>query len=259
MTSDNTLLNIVDFGGDILTDGQQSSIISPDLDAYTLSIVNKLYEYESKLTICFPGVDGELSSEYLNFRCQNSTKIPINKELWLHNLNLIYNQLKESRPGNTIPNMINILSNNNIVNLSKHWIVGSTKVDINKPININYHLQQNIHIMDLPNYNPFINIFNMDNHPYQLTDVVKNITDIYSIQIIDDNSIQSCDLFLQYLRKDSNGYWTNKEIISLIAKDQEVMIVDIYPYINLIDKKKLQQAMDKLNINKYTNYINYNF
>lgn len=35
MCFDDTLLNIVDFGGDILTNGMQSSIISPELDAYT--------------------------------------------------------------------------------------------------------------------------------------------------------------------------------------------------------------------------------
>lgn len=87
----NTSIQIVDFGGDILTDKDQSSIISPELDAYTLAVVKNLSEYSSKLIVCFPGVDGELHEDYLLEYCKNNSisSIEVNTSVWLEALTLI--------------------------------------------------------------------------------------------------------------------------------------------------------------------------
>lgn len=237
MLPDSTLLHIVDFGGDILTNGLQSSIISPELDAYTLSVVRELcgnYKYVGNISVCFPGIDGELNADYLNDCCENKSMEIDNfdKDIMHNKLVKIYAKLINTRPGNTIPNMIRILEttdNNNMVNIqtNKHWIINKEKVSVNLHTQINLNLQYNIYIFDLQIDNPFANLFNVI--PYNLTDVITSIVNIYKLQNISNNTVQSSDLFLQYLRLDTDGYFTNKHLIC--NGNPKVMFVDVYPYI----------------------------
>jgi hypothetical protein len=294
LPSNDTLLNVVDFGGDILTDGNQSSIISPGLDAYTLAVVTNLNNYESKLSICFPGVDGELNVDYLTNKLNSSGykipinvdnrldgqlnvdyrtnklnssgyKIPINIDNWLEQLNIISSHV--TRTGNTIPNMISVLQTlklediNNVdelipIKISKHWVYNNNKFFKQFNPSVSKKLQQYIHVMDIPNDNPFVPIFNDPN--YDLLNLVKHINKIYRSQELSTDSFQSCDLYLQYLRKDGSGKWTNKEIFLY----QDTMIVDIFPYYSKqLDHehetiKCFNEISDRLssNIIKYTEY-----
>lgn len=150
----NTILNIVDFGGDILTDGNQPSIISPDLDAYTLAVVSHLSDsYKSVLSVCFPGVDGELPADYLTEICSKCiVQEKINRSSWLTSLTNLYNYLKTIRPGNTIPNMIKILDGTvtDSIPLHKTWRVGTQKFHLRKTIKINISLQFAIYFFLFP-------------------------------------------------------------------------------------------------------------
>lgn len=228
---ENTLLNVVDFGGDILTDGNQSSIISPDLDAYTLALVSNM-DYKSILSVCFPGVDGELDADYLTECCSKCIiRNPIDKTLWHLYLTKIYDVIKDTRPGNTIPNMLKLLNPDTFINkvaINKSWYVNGEKLSLNKEMEINPYLQDYIYFFDIPNNNPYMSIFNKTN--YDLKMVMDHIMSIYENQKIMtemNNVVQSSDLHLQYLRKDINGMWTNKHI--MLNTNQQVMLIDIIP------------------------------
>lgn len=236
MLSNNTKIEIVDFGGDILTDKNQSSIISPELDAFTLAVVQNLSNYESKVIVCFPGVDGELSSDYLTNYCSNAIDtIKINNDLWLISLCSIYEQIKNYRSGNTIPNMIKILDKDDNLNLHKHWIVNDQKILFDKKLYINWELQSHIWIFNLNDVilkNVFVSVFNSIN--YDLLVLKDYIIDIYNNQIKDNNSMQSSDLFLQYLRSDNTGKYTNKQLN--YSDNEKILFVDYIPgCLNTID------------------------
>lgn len=225
---ENTTLNIVDFGGDILTNGNQSSIISPDLDAYTLSLVSNM-PYKSILSVCFPGVDGELPHDYLTECCSKSiSQEPINKDLWRLYLNKLYNYIRDYRPGNTIPNMLKILDTSSEIvskiTVKKSWHINGKKLILTKEMEINPALQSMVYFFTLPIDNPFTVVFSSKD--YDLYMVMKHIMSIYNGQEIKD-AVQSSDLHLQYLRKDIYGKWTNKHI--LLDGSQEVMLVNVIP------------------------------
>src|SRR5207245_946359 len=121
------------------------------------------------IVIAFPGVDGELDKLYLKEMCNSQHLIktePINNELWLLQLNKIYELLKLHRPGNTIPNMIDILNtlNNTDCSLSKSFTVGKNKYNFSKNIDIDMSLQSKIYYFNLNIDNPFIDIFNMKDY-----------------------------------------------------------------------------------------------
>lgn len=105
LSPNDTILRIIDYGGDILTDGNQPTIISPGLDAYTLAMVSCLNTYKSELYVCFPGVDGELDSGYLTQYCEtySISSEPIDESAWIYELTKVYECIKDTRPGNTIP------------------------------------------------------------------------------------------------------------------------------------------------------------
>ena len=248
MKEDDTLLNIVDFGGDILTNGLQSSIISPELDAYTLAVVKNLINYSSKISICFPGVDGELSKDYLSACCDDNnsninSKHLIDEVKWHNILTKIYDKLKNKRSGNTIPNMLNVLDAISLntdckCNLFKKWIIGKQCFRITKEVDIDLNLQKYVYIFDTIDNNPFTNIFN--DIDYDLIKVIKHINNIYDFQAIDNNTFQSSDFYLQFLRKDLNDKWSNKHLIyddNINGKwIQQVMIVDIIPHAIINEK-----------------------
>jgi len=221
-------------GGDILTNGEQSSIISPELDAFSLAIVSNLSEYRSHIAVAFSGVDGELNKSYLKEMCdlKSSHYEIINNELWLSQLNTIYQLLKKFRSGNTIPNMINILDNNENCLISKSFTIGKDKYLFTFDIDIDMSLQSKIYYFDININNPFVDIFNMKD--YNLLSLLNNLIKIYKKQTINDDTVQLSDLYLQYLRKDSNNLYTNKE---LTFKDEEIIFVDIIP-VNFNDQQK---------------------
>jgi hypothetical protein len=229
MLSNNTKIEIVDFGGDILTDENQPSIISPELDAFTLAVVQNLKEYESKVIVCFPGVDGELSSEYLTNYCTNSIdSIMINNDLWLTSLYSIYEYIKKYRPGNTIPNMIKVLNKTDDLNLHKHWIINNKKIRFDKKLVINWELQSHLWIFNLNDViskNTFTKVFNFID--YDLLILKDYIINIYNNQTKNNETVQSCDLFLQYLRSDSTGKYTNKELN--YDDNEKILFVDYMP------------------------------
>jgi hypothetical protein len=229
MSSDNTKIEIVDFGGDILTDENQSSIISPELDAFTLAVVQNLSDYESKVIVCFPGVDGELSSEYLTNYCSTSIdNIMINNDLWLTSLCSIYREIKKYRAGNTIPNMIRILNKEDDLWLHKHWVVNDRQVVFDKKLSVNWELQSYLWIFNLNDViskNIFTKVFNSID--YDLLMLKDYIINIYNNQIKNNNSMQSSDLFLQYLRSDNTGKYTNKQLN--YDENEKVLFVDHMP------------------------------
>jgi len=213
-------------GGDILTDGNQSSIISPELDAFTLAVVKNLSEYQSKVIVCFPGVDGELYPEYLTNCCNNAIdKIKINNNAWLLSLCSIYEQIKNYRSGNTIPNMIKILDNDDTLELHKYWIVNDKKISFDKKITVNWELQSYLWVFDLDDViskNIFTIPFNSID--YDLLMLKDYIINVYNNQIKDNDCIQSSDLFLQYLRTDNTGKYTNKQLN--YDNDEKILFID---------------------------------
>lgn len=214
-------------GGDILTDKDQSSVISPELDAYTLAVVKNLKEYKSKVIVCFPGVDGELSSEYLTEYCKIAINtILINDNLWLKSLKSIYELIESHRPGNTIPNMIKVLNKEDNLELHKHWIINGEKVFFNKKLSINWDLQLYLWIFNLDDViakNVFTLPFNSIN--YDLLMLKDYIVNIYDKQ--ENDGVQSSDLFLQYLRSDDTGKYTNKQLNYM--DNERILFVDHMP------------------------------
>lgn len=230
-SSIDTDIDIVDFGGDILTDGKQSSIISPELDAFTLAIVRHMTGFNRRIVVCFPGVDGELDKMYLKHMCENVCKksISIDKKIWYENLTKIYAKISLCRPGNTIPNMLKILTNNDDVKIDKSFTIDKTKFNLSKKIDIDFDLQDKIYIFDINIDNPYTEIYNK--HDYDLKSLFESVLDIYNLQNIDKNTRQLTDLHLQYLRKDMNSKFTNKELILNNNDDlQDVMFINILPY-----------------------------
>ena len=226
-----TIINIVDFGGDILSNGKQSTIISPELDAFTLAVVRNMTQYKSYLSVCFPGVDGELDNEYLREMCEQIAYDgeDVNVDLWKQELEGIYNKIKHYRAGNTIPNMLKVIDGEKLVNINKYVVIGKQRYNINSQINIDINLQSRIYYFDIKFSNPYVNIFNSDS--YDLMELLKHINSIYSNQCINDNSNQMSDLFLQYLRPDVNGLYTNKHLIINDSDNiQKVIYVNILPY-----------------------------
>lgn len=201
LSSNNAIIHIVDFGGDILTDGTENSPpISPELDAYTLAVVKNLQEYQYTVIICFPGVDGELSNDYLRQYCSDAEKHDVDKEKWLSALK----EIKVNRLGNTIPNMIKILEGNiNQCNLHKQWIINGEKHMLNIPLDIDFELQNYIYILSI-DHNPFVSIFNTE--PYILENIFEEICKY---------PIKSSDFHLNYLRKGTNNITPNGEVMYL--------------------------------------------
>ena len=99
-----------------------------------------------------------------------------------------------------------------------------------------------MHIFNNINNNPFTEVFNSPN--YELTKVIKHITTIYESQTVNNDTMQSSDFHLQFLRKDINNMWTNKYII--LQGKQEVMLVDIIPYPILINKCEIEDSINNL-------------
>jgi hypothetical protein len=261
MLPEDTLINIVDFGGDILTNGNQSSIISPGLDAYTLAVSQLLqeqYHYLGKLSVCFPGIDGELPSHYISNVCntQNIKKDPINVSLWTSTLSKVYEKLEFIRPGNTIFNMLTVMKNLKVENwnrpsiyVTKQWSVGTDKTSIKLTADINWDLQPYIYTFELPTNNPFVSVFKEKD--YDLFKVFSHIMTIYKKQNVHASTVKSSDFHLQFLRNDLYGKWSNKQIIypsnSKEKCIQEVLYLDVFPHIISKDEQdRLTKTIKKL-------------
>lgn len=248
----NTVIEIVDFGGDILTDGEQSSIISPELDAFSLAIIRNLSEYKSHIVVCFPGVDGELDKSYLEFMCETKATHNelIDPELWNIQLKNLYNSISSTRPGNTIPNMLNVLNNNKSCKVTKTFTIGKDKYTFTRDVDISMSLQNRIYYFDININNPFVDVFNSNNYDFAL--VLNNVLDIYAKQTINDQSNQLSDIYLQYLIKDLNGLYTNRHLIydndNCVNQPKVVydrtMFVDVIP--RHFDKNQLLNSINEL-------------
>lgn len=265
MNSTNTEISLVDFGGDILTNGEQDSIISPELDAYSLTLVMELshrYGYKSTVNVCFPGVDGELDKEYMVKRCNEAkTKVPIDRDGWLNTLNRIYGYLKDVRPGNTIPNMISILSDPSVnsITVRKQWKIFDGMISYSKLMKIDPDLQRYIHVFNLKSMlsNPY-KLCVLTPGSYCLLNVLLAIIFIYNRQKKTNNRFQSSDIFLQFLRRDLMGKYTNKNL-RLDDMECDIVFVDIYPgYMsekekNVIENSILDRLIETPNMTRYSN------
>lgn len=194
----NTIVELVDFGGDILTNGEQSSIISPLLDAFSLAVV-RLLPYSKRLLVFFPGVDGELPNDYLRRWCTN----PIPQTVTLPNLLRSWELIKKQRPGNTIPNIIAHLEGRRDYKLTKHW----PGKKWSKTLELDENLLKYGWEIDIDKVNnPFCPTDDDD-----LLDRLARVEAIYQQQGV--SGVQLTDLYCSYLRKDSKGRWTNRELI----------------------------------------------
>jgi len=231
-----TKLLIVDFGGDILSDGTEDTIISPELDAYTLCLVknlNHLHRYTAETCIGFPGVDGELPKDVLFQRCNQLSirKESVNAQGWLESIDKILSVIENERPGNTLPSIKKVLTNNpSTVEISKKWRVGKEILSKKMEVALDSKLQPFLWYFRLEDimYNPYIAIF-PEATVYNLKSMLVSLLEIYSRQDKTKDRFQSSDLFLGYLRKDRDGYWTNKELqLSSTIRD-EIIYVDVFP------------------------------
>jgi hypothetical protein len=213
----NTIIHLVDFGGDILTDG--SHCISPELDAFSLSVVRLMSQYKARMFVLFPGVDGELSKEYLKDKCKNASCSSPNK-MTTGSLYKVYDAIKELRPGNTIPNMIKVLNGQHDISISKCWVKDGKKITYSSSIDIAWELQNYVWEFDLHKMqNPFCFAF-LDKE-YDLKKLLKCVNEIYSVR---KTGLQLSDLYLQYLRLDDEGRWSNK-----LLSDNIPILIDYFP------------------------------
>ena len=250
MSVEDTLVIVVDFGGDILTDGNQDSIISPGLDAYTLSIVHYMPNL-SYVTVCFPGVDGELDVEYLSKLCKLN-KEKIEPSLWLTHFQNLFEYFKNIRPGNTIPNMINILTNLQNKNnedfdilIKKGWRIGDQVINHEHKMNTNIKIQRFIYTFKLEDIVKQ-NIFCYLDDDYTLIKMLGHIMEIYKKQ--GKQGYQSSDFHLQYLRKDSNGQWSSKQLSFDFG---DVLFVNMYPSVlNAEEIENVSKDIPKIKTNK---------
>lgn len=237
--ANNTLLDIVDFGGDILTNGERSEVISPGLDAFTLQVVYHLHQigFQTTINICFPGVDGELHKDYLKYMCINHahSKRQYDPLKYIKNFDKLLEFLGPVRPANTIPNMLGILRNSENLIVQKRWRIKNTCIVKEFQLVIDKDLCQYIWTFDfieIYNHNPFAHL-TMDSS--DLLDRYHKIQKIYEKQSAENSQediFQGSDFHLQYLRQDSDGHFSNKE---LIDDKQTVLIVDQFPKVLTLD------------------------
>jgi hypothetical protein len=225
MTSEDTEIKVVDFGGDILTNGKQKSIISPELDAYTLCLVDALLGYKKELLVCFPGCDGELPADYLSKCCSTAFKQLIDLNLWHKHLSIIHEKLSKYRTGNTVPNMLKIVSyllnrtSDHDIVVKKGYTVGCKKYEYQIEVNLDWSLQSYVYCFSLPyKANIYQNIF--DNKEYNLLNVFKELLAVY-----DGSREENSDFYLQYLYQDDNMEWSNKFVH---PNKTTIMLIDIY-------------------------------
>lgn len=228
-TSENTSIDLVEYGGDILTDGNQNTIISPGLDAFSLALTRELKEYSSRLVVYFPGVDGELPSSYLRECCENSKDtLTIDKVLWKKKLTHIFSVIGHRRPGNTIPNILKVLEGDNKLQLGKKWMVDGVVRTSVRPFEVDLSLQDKGYVFELSQVNnPYSSVFSQPE--YCLWDGLCHILEIYNRQVEGENTGRSSDFFMQHIVEDSKGLWSNREKYSGQAK----ILIDIPPNIAL--------------------------
>jgi hypothetical protein len=162
-------------------------------------------------------------------------------------LSIVYEHIKDERPGNTIPSMLRVLDNPlcDMIDLKKTWRIGQSTLEANLKIGINPDLQLQTHIFDLPTWNPFVDIFQVEN--YNLKYVIDSVMAIYKLQ--NDNHVQSSDLHLQYLKKDKYGEWTNRELYI----ESDIMLINILP--KCLDQPYIEMAQYEIKTVKTYNTL----
>lgn len=146
--------------------------------------------------------------------------------------------------------MIKVLKLEDDININKHWTIGTNKLAINKirfhkKIKLNWDIQSKLWEFNLPDSDPFVDIFN--NKDYDIAMLLEDVLRIYTNQSVTDDSIQLSDIYLQYLRKEeSTGKWSNKQIVNNTDNSQEVMIVNTLPNI-IIENSVLNELINAIN------------
>lgn len=217
MTPETTEIHLVDFGGDILSDGTEGSIISPELDAYSLALVESMMRlgYNASVYVCFPGVGGELSTKRLRhyLHRESVTREGIDKKAWHKSLSQILSHIKHERPGNTLPAMIGCLEGKYEFTLHKKWHVNDKTYLWTKEVELDKDMQV-VYRVPLPIANPYKEAILEMGDNYCLDGLLNAVVDIYSKQECTENRAQSSDLFLQYLRDGGNKYLSLEDSMS---------------------------------------------
>lgn len=228
MSSKDLIILASDYGGDVL--GYDLSTYSPDLDSLSVRMIEALdydYEVQKLALILWPGVDGELSKSALLSRFQELADFILaeskvnDKSPYFQTLMDIYNKIEKSRPGNTIPNAINILSREGKGVLTKslssrkgYTVEEKWDLDISEDLVRTAILLPLVAIMSI---NPFTKVGNHQD----LLELFIKIMNVYDKikQELASNTIpatqsykeqERTDFHMQYLRLDNDGLWTSK-------------------------------------------------
>lgn len=221
----------LDFGADVITTGE-STTFSPCLDATMLQMLSKL-AYDKIAMICYPGVDGELSPDNLKHILEKLQSIAASQvnpmSEYVETLRKIYESLKNLRPGNTIPLILKVLENSKSLHTITESITKKHKVNKKNfvykyPIQLDLSLASRMYLVSVENIcklNPFARIEYRDLLEYFIK-IMKVYDGANSNNTLSHPYLcqKGTDFLLQFLRLDSDGQWTSKDL-----KDSKVMHV----------------------------------
>lgn len=220
---ENALIVAADFGADILSQGEASTI-SPDLDAIVLRQLMELPHDFKKLSWLFwPGVDGELSPEDLRSKLKNleaSTLATAKLSLragWMQDFDRLFTlKIAGIRAGNTIPLAFKVLREPTQTapipsEIKKKFAIATARVEKRFPILLDPQLVSTTYLIDMKALyaaNPFAQIDAID-----ALDFFLKVQQIYREAARSTNDYKpqnGSDYLLQYLRLDTDGLWTSR-------------------------------------------------
>lgn len=223
----NALVIAADFGADILSQGEASTI-SPDLDAMVLRQLIELPDDFAKLSWLFwPGVDGELSPEDLREKLKAlepqilaSSQLSLQAEWMLDFDRLFKTKIAHIRAGNTIPLSFEILRDTTqraaySSTIKKKFAVAKQRLEKNFAVRLDPELVRTSYLIDIRALfagNPFAQINAIDGLDFFLkVQKIYRTHELESAKKSDYAPQNGSDYLLQYLRLDSNGRWTSRE------------------------------------------------
>lgn len=223
----NALVIAADFGADILSRGEASTI-SPDLDAIVLRQLIELPDDFTKLSWLFwPGVDGELSPEDLREKFEAlkphilaSSQLSLQAQWMLDFDRLFKTKIAHIRAGNTIPLSFEILKEptQNAAyssTIKKKFAVGDQRLQKEFPIRLDPALVRTSYLIDIRalfEHNPFAQINAIDALDFFLqVQKIYRTHETETAKKSDYVAQNGSDYLLQYLRLGSDGRWTSRE------------------------------------------------